>query len=81
MTKDDEIIRSPDGAIEWRIGELVGVDDNYYGYKEARIVGVAYDGSWDPDARDVDSIWLKLDDGFFVRPRILVKLAKPPAAP
>jgi hypothetical protein len=72
---DDEVIRAPDGS-EWRKGELVGVDDSYYGYKEARIVGIAHEGSWDPNARDVDSVWLKMDDGFLVRPRILVKLCR-----
>lgn len=72
---ETDTIRSPDGSQEWRIGELVGVDDNYYGYKEARIVGVAHEGSWDQDARDVDSVWLKMDDGSLVRPRILRKLA------
>ena len=71
---DDKII-APDGT-EWLKGELVGVNDNYYGYKEARIVGVEFEGSWDPNAKDVDSVWFKMDDGFLVRPRILTKLGR-----
>jgi hypothetical protein len=69
----EEIIKAPDGT-EWRVGELVAVNDSYYGYKECRIVGVHYEGSWDPDARDVDSVYIMMDDGYVVRPRIMSKL-------
>jgi hypothetical protein len=69
-----DTIKSPDGTIEFKVGELVGVEDIFYGYKEARIVGVAHEGSWDPNAKDVDSIYIQMDDGFMVRPRIITKL-------
>ena len=72
---DAQVIRSPLDGTEWRIGELVGVRDTCGPYTQARIVGIAFDGSWDPNARDVDSVWLALDDRSQARPRILEKLA------
>ena len=72
---ESDIIRSPDG-VEWHIGEWVGVHPSPHEpvRRTVRIVRLAHEGSWDPQAQDADSAWIEVHDGTFVRPHLLFKL-------
>lgn len=69
-----KIIKSPDG-VEWQVGEAVGIHADRYGVRRTgRIVRLAREGSWDKEARDVDSAYIEIEGGTFVRPHLLFKL-------
>lgn len=71
----EDIIASPDGRTQFRIGERVGTQCDYP-YAE-RVISGYEDGSWSPNASLDETAWFVFDDGWRARPFVLIKLARP----
>ena len=69
------VIKSPDG-VEWHIGEKVLIWDA--DYHRTATLSDYMDGSWEFKDDAAVAAYFGLDDGWRVRPHLLVKLSEAP---